>query len=91
MLGADNVIIRVYITEDLGMGVGDKLVVANQLKSTLGRIWTEPTVSEDGKPVDVMFGYQSVDNRIVGSPELIGTTATILIELGKRAFKAYNS
>lgn len=91
VLSADNIIIRVYITEDLGMGVGDKLVVANQLKSTVGRIWSEPTISEDGKPVDVMFSYQSVDNRIVGSPELIGTTATLLIELGKRVVKAYQS
>lgn len=90
-LSADGVAIRIYITETVGMGVGDKLVVSNQLKATVGRVWDEPTVSEDGKEVDMFFSYQSVDNRIVGSPEIIGTTASILIELGKRVVEAYNT
>lgn len=90
-LSADSIAIRVYITEGVGMGVGDKLVVSNQLKATVGRIWSDETVSEDGKPIDVFFSYQSVDNRIVGSPEIIGTTATILIELGKRVVDVYNN
>lgn len=90
-LSADSVAIRVYITESVGMGVGDKLVVSNQLKATVGRVWNTETVSEDGQPVDVFFSYQSVDNRIVGSPEIIGTTATILIELGKRVIDVYNT
>lgn len=89
-LSADSVAIRIYITEGVGMGVGDKLVVGNQLKATVGRVWDEPTVSEDGREVDLFFSYQSVDNRIVGSPEIIGTTATLLIELGKRVIDVYN-
>ena len=90
-LAADSIAIRIYITEGVTMGVGDKLVVSNQLKSTVGRIWDDATVSEDGQPIDLFFSYQSVDNRIVGSPEIIGTTATILIELGKRALAVYNT
>lgn len=90
-LTLDNILIRFYITEDVGMSVGDKLVVSNQLKSTVGRIWNEPTVSEDGREVDLFFGYQSVDNRIVGSPELIGTTASILIELGRQMVDVYEN
>ena len=89
-LSADSVAIRIYVTEGVGMGVGDKLVVSNQLKATVGRVWDEPTVSEDGREVDLFFSYQSVDNRIVGSPEIIGTTATLLIELGKRVIDVYN-
>ena len=90
-LSSDSIAVRVYITEGVGMGVGDKLVVGNQLKATVGRVWNEPTVSEDGQEVDLFFSYQSVDNRIVGSPELIGTTATILIALGKQALDVYNT
>jgi len=90
-LSSDSIAIRIYITEGVSMGIGDKLVVSNQLKATVGRMWDDATVSEDGKPVDLFFSYQSVDNRIVCSPEIIGTTATILIELGKRVVDVYNT
>lgn len=90
---ADSIIIRVYITEDVNMGVGDKLVVSNQLKSTVGRVWSNErekvyTVN-DKEEVDVFFSYQSLDNRVVNSPEIIGTTSTLLVKLGELATQAY--
>ena len=33
LLSQDSVMIRVYITETVSMGIGDKLVISNQLKS----------------------------------------------------------
>lgn len=90
---ADSVIIRIYVTEDISMGVGDKLVVSNQLKATAGRVWSNDThkvyTVEDEQEVDMFFSYQSVDNRIVNSPELIGTTSSLMVKLGKLATDAY--
>lgn len=90
---ADSVIIRIYVTEDISMGVGDKLVVSNQLKATVGRVWSNDThkvyTVDDNEEVDVFFSYQSVDNRIVNSPELIGTTSSLLVKLGELATEAY--
>ena len=91
VLTNDSIAIRVYITEDVSMAVGDKLVVANQLKATVARVWDESVLSENGQEVDVFFSYQSVDNRIVNSPGINGTTNTLLVELGKLALQAYNS
>lgn len=34
--------------------------------------------TKSGKPIDCIFGYQSVSNRIVQSAELIGTTNVLL-------------
>jgi len=83
--------IRVYITGDTGMGIGDKLVFGNQMKSIVGRVMTGVNQTEDGEAIDAKFGYQSIANRIVLSAELIGTTSTLAVEISKRVVAAYRS
>lgn len=87
----DTVAIRVYITGPNGMGVGDKGVFANQLKTVVARVMTGVNTTEDGTPIDAIFGYQSIANRIVLSPEMIGTLNSLLVEVGRRAVEAYKS
>lgn len=81
--------IKVYITSQIGMGVGDKLVIGNQLKSVVGRVMVGVNKTEDGKPIDIMYSYQGVANRIVLSAEQMGTTGTLCKRIGELAVEAY--
>lgn len=85
----DEACIRVYITSDVGAGVGDKGVFGNQLKTVFGRIFADDIVTESNTPIDAVFGARSVGDRIVTSPYEIGTSNVILELIGKRALKAY--
>lgn len=89
-LTSEDIVIQVYITETVDMSLADKIVVANQLKATVGSYWTEPQLSEDGQPIDVFFSANSIDKRIVLSPELMGSTNTLLVELTKRFIQEYD-
>lgn len=90
-LSKGSVVIQIHIIEDLNMGGGDKLVVANQLKCTISRVWTDDNQTEDGQLIDAYFSGQSLDNRIVNSPFVIGTTSTLLKHITKLAVDHYFS
>ena len=88
-LGQDAAVIRVYIVGPTAMGVGDKVVYFNQMKSVVGSVMVGTNETEYGVPIDAVFAYQSLANRIVLSPELIATTNTLLLLIGQRAVAAY--
>lgn len=88
-LEAGTVAIRFYITVGVMHGVGDKLVLGNQLKSVVGQVFDGPNETVEGDPVDMRFSYAGVDNRIVLSPMLMGTTNTLLEIISKRAAALY--
>lgn len=88
-LPADNLLIRIYITSPAAAGVGDKAVFANQMKTVFGRVMTGVNETASGLPLDAIFSYQSISNRIVRSPELIGTCNTLLKLISKRVASAY--
>lgn len=81
--------IIVYITRLVPMGDGDKVVYGAQMKSVTGNLITGEFHSDDGKPLDGSFSYASVDNRIVNSFPLVGTTSTLLIALGESVTDIY--
>lgn len=81
--------IRIYITQDLKMGVADKGVLGNQLKCTVGEVMPYELRTESGDLVDVKFSFRSVSNRIVNSTLLIGTTSTLLEGGGMIAYNIY--
>lgn len=85
----DTAVIRVYITERVGTNVGDKGVFGNQMKTIFGRIFSGVNETESGVPIDGIFGYLSISNRIVRSPEIMGTTNTLLKVLSKKAAEVY--
>lgn len=88
-LGLDNVAVRIYITYVASSGIGDKVVFANQLKSCIGEVMEKPMTTEDGQEIDAVFGYRSLEARIVESPIIIGTTATLLLHIGRKAAEIY--
>lgn len=90
-LALDTVAIQIYITADVGAGVGDKGVFANQMKTVFGKVMERELKTETGTVVDCVFGYKSVYDRIVNSPVIIGTTTTLLDVIARRAILAYKS
>ena len=74
-----NVAIKIYIAKEYNSSAGDKGVFGNQLKTVVGDVYNEPIVSFGGITVDAIFSYASVANRIVRSPEKMGTTNLLLV------------
>ena len=87
----DTLAIRVYITADVSAGVGDKVVIANQMKSVVSEVLDHEVTTEDGQPIDVIFGAQSIYNRIVTSPFVLGTTNVLLGLISEEAARIYES
>lgn len=88
-LEPNTIAVQIYILGDLGAGAGDKAVFANQLKTVVCRVLSGVNQTESGAAIDAVFGYTSIDNRIVVSPTKIGTTNTLAIVLGHRAASVY--
>ena len=89
VLEPDNLVIKVYITEDSGVGQGDKFVFGNQMKTVVARIMSGTNETESGEPLGATFSLSSAENRILTSPYVIGTTNTLLKVLSKHVAKVY--
>lgn len=85
----DTAAIKIYITGDVPVGIGDKGVFSNQLKTVFGEIMEHDLLTESGTKVDAVFGATSVAARIVSSPDIIGTTTTLLKVIGRKAVELY--
>lgn len=88
-LPVDTLAIQFYITESLGAGVGDKGVFGNQMKTVFSTILTGVNETESGTPIDAWFGYASVSGRVVLSPEIMGTTNTLLKRMSEIVANTY--
>ena len=81
-----------YIAGKQGAGVGEKIVVANQLKSIIGDIITYKMYTlEDKRIIDAFFSKLSIENRIVNSAYIMGTTNILLDALQDRIVDIWNS
>ncbi len=85
----DTAVIVVFITHTVGMGVGDKAVFGNQLKTVVSEVMDYPVSTQDGTEIQAIFGAKSIFDRIVASPFLIGTTTTLLGVIGKNTAKIF--
>ena len=90
-LDVDTAAIRVYITGDVGAGIGDKGVFGNQMKTVFAHVMSGVNQTESGEDLDALFGYVSISNRIVLSPEIMGTTNTLLRIMSKKVAERYFS
>lgn len=82
-------VLKFYITSLEAAGVGDKFVFGNQLKSVCARVMSGVNTTANGTPIGAVFGYESIADRIVASPELMGTTNTLLKVLSKAVARTY--
>ncbi|AFQ96706.1 RNA polymerase beta subunit [Erwinia phage phiEaH2] len=80
-LAYNSLCVRFYITHRVDMAAADKMVIANQLKTTVQEVMRGVNRTESGDDIDILFGRDSVDARIVGSIQRIGTANAV----GERA------
>ena len=71
------------------MGIGDKAILCNQLKFTVGTVADYNMITPYNQKVDLWFSSRSIGARIVNSPYLIGTTSTVLDVLTDKAVELY--
>lgn len=88
-LEAGSVKVVIYIDRRLPAGDADKFVFGNQAKSVSRREMYGVNQTEDGRDIDGFFSWTSVDNRQIDSPQIMGTTAQLVILANQRAAKAY--
>ena len=81
--------ITIYIDEDIDCLVGDKISIANQLKSIVGLVLDGVAETESGRKVDIIFGGSSASNRIVLSMERMGVAALIIMAITQLSVKHY--
>ena len=81
--------IKVYIQVDEDMSIGDKMILSNQLKCTVGEVFDYPITTSDGTEVEACFSYTGIAARIVVSAYLIGTTSTLMEKLQSNAVDMY--
>ncbi len=65
VLGELDVLVIFYIKSDVAMVAADKACIANQLKTVVGSVVSQPMYTESGVDVDVLFGASSAFNRVV--------------------------
>jgi hypothetical protein len=85
----ERVVIRISINANVPMNAGDKAVFANQMKTVVSRVMSGTNETEHGESLDAIFSFAGINNRIVHSPILIGTTATLMRVLSKKAAAIY--
>ena len=79
------------MTIEDGLGVGDKVIFGNQMKSVIGEVMTYDIRTERGILIDAKLSRRAPANRIVSSLDLIGTTTTVAMVLSKKAAQLYRS
>lgn len=88
-LELDQAIITVYIDGVDGASVGEKGTFGNMLKTVIGRVFTGTNETVDGIQLDATFSYRAIANRIVLSPEIAGTTNSLMKVLSKKVAEIY--
>jgi len=90
-LELDHVAIKVYITHREGMGVGDKAVFCNQMKTVVGHRLSGVNETKSGSRINAVFGAKSVMDRIVSSALLIGMSISVQRAIGEKAAEMWMS
>ncbi|MNP88989.1 hypothetical protein D3C85_13830 [compost metagenome] len=90
-LELDHIAIKVYITHHEGMGVGDKAVFCNQMKTVVGHRLSGVNETASGRQINAIFGAKSVMDRIVLSPMLIGMSIALQTAIGEKAAEMWMS
>lgn len=88
-LEQDKFEIKIYIDITERMGTGDKCIIGNQLKCTVGEVFGYDMKTEDGTDIDILFSNRAISARIVTSPNIIGTTSTLLKRVESDVIKMY--
>lgn len=81
--------IKIYTSTIDTMSTSDKGFIGNQLKCTVGEVFTQPILDEYGNEIECKFSNRAIAARITNSPYEIGTTMTVLDLVKKKAIEMY--
>jgi len=81
--------IKYYLELSERMKTGDKAIIGHQLKTTVTNVNQHPILTESNEEIDMLFSLRGVYARIVNSAFYMGTTATLLNLVGKKAYEMY--
>lgn len=84
-VGKESMLIRIRIAYPETLVAGDKVIFDGPLKSVPGNVYTDPITTYRGEPVDALFSYAGILNRIVLSPIYTGLLNLIMYQIGKNA------
>lgn len=90
-LDLDHVAIKIYITYTESMGVGDKAVFCNQMKTVIGHRLSGINETESGVALNAIFGAKSVIDRIVLSAIILGMSIAVQTAIGEAAARMWMS
>lgn len=83
-------VIVVSMTVAVPMGTADKLVVGNQMKSTVGEtLFGNIRTLDGGESIDMIFGAKSPIDRVILGPFTSGSTNTVMRYAGEHVFNMY--
>lgn len=83
-------VIIVHMTVGVPMGTADKLVVGNQMKSTVGEtLFGNNRTLTTNETIDMIFGAKSPIDRIILGPFSGGSTNTLMRYVGEAAYEMY--
>jgi len=88
-LGDTDLLIVFHIKSSIENGIGDKIVVAGMLKSVIGRIESRPMTADTGDAIDVVFGSNSLFDRITPGELINGISDKILEKAEEDVLKMY--
>ena len=88
-LQPEMMVIRVYIDHNVPCATGDKGVLCNQMKTVFSRVLVGENTFEDGRPIGLIFGNTSVENRMVLSPKIIASYSILQLIAGKQVAGVY--
>ena len=87
----DSVILKFYISEDVDMDAGSKIVYSTELKSVVGYIIPQQLDTESGDcKVDALMSMRAANARIVYSPFVTGACNRVLEKLQEDVIKMFD-
>lgn len=87
----DSVILKFYISEDVDMDAGSKIVYSTELKSVVGYIIPQQLDTESGDvKVDALMSMRAANARIVYSPFVTGACNRVLEKLQDDVIKMFD-
>lgn len=89
MFDENTVCLIVYIKEHISADTGDKVVLCNQLKCTIGSLFDKPIFSESGVEIDMLFSSTNIYRRQCLSPVFHGLIARNMEKLEEDVVNMY--
>ena len=88
-LQVGSVEVRIFVSIDDDMSIADKMIYGNQLKCTVGEVFSKIRTAKTNEPVDATFSTISFEKRITPSLLKMGVLSTGMKKIESNAIDLY--